>query len=261
MAVLVNSWPLGIALGLLTQGPLTLAWGWQTTMLVSCGAATAATALMYAVYREAPSRSLPPATGIDALKALSPDEWVGIFLIGVVWSALNVALAMVFGFAPALLTRMGYDLATAGYLVALGTWIGILAIPLGGAIAARTGRATTIMFLCTIAAAVVYAGLAVWPDSAWLYVAFGIAGFAAAGSIMAQPATLLREANRAAGMGVFYTLYYLCMGLLPTAAGLLQDAYGPRAPIAFAAALMVLSLLAQAALTLRRNRDRTLAAA
>ena len=260
MAILVNSWPLGIALGLLTQGPLTLAWGWLNAMLVSCGAAVAATLLMFAAYREAPGRTLPPATGLDSLKALSSNEWVGIFLIAVVWSALNVALTMVFGFAPALLASLGYDLATAGYLVGLGTWIGILAIPLGGAFAARTGRATTVMFLCTIAAAVVYAALAVWPDSVWLYAAFGVAGFAAAGSIMAQPATILREPNRAAGMGVFYTIYYLSMGLLPTAAGLLHDVYGPRAPLAFAAALMVLSLLAQAALTLRRNRDRLLAA-
>jgi MFS family permease len=77
---------------------------------------------------------------------------------------------------------------------------------------------------------------------------------------MAQPATLLHEANRAAGMGIFYTIYYLSMGLLPIAAGLLHDTYGPRAPIAFAAALMVLSLVAQVTLKLRRNRQRSMAA-
>ena len=47
MAVLVNSWPLGIALGLMTQGPITLAWGWQTAMLFSCSAALASTVLMF----------------------------------------------------------------------------------------------------------------------------------------------------------------------------------------------------------------------
>ena len=256
MAILVNSWPLGIALGLMTQGPITIAWNWQGAVMVSCTAALTATLLLFALYREAPGRTLPPATGIKALLALSRDEWLNMVLIGLVWSALNVALAMVFGFAPALLNSRGYDLASAGYLIGIGTWIGIIAIPAGGALASHTGRGTTIMFVCTMAAGVVYAMLAAWPDSLWLYAAFGIFGFAAAGPIMAQPAKSLRNANRAAGMGIFYTIYYLCMGLLPSVAGGLHDIHGPHAPISFAAMLMVLSLVAQGFLKLRSNRAR-----
>jgi len=248
MAILINSWPLGIALGLMTQGPMTLSWGWQGAMLFSSAAALVATLLMFAFYREAPNRTVPPASGVAALKALSRQEWLDMLLIGTIWSFLNVGLAVVFGFAPALLTSLGHDLASAGQLVGLGTWVGIIAIPAGGAVAARIGRSKTIIFACTAASAIVYAMLAYWPEAPWLYVAFGIAAFAAAGPIMAQPSRLLEGTNRAAGMGVFYTVYYLCMGVMPAIAGILHDTQGARAPLIFAAALMLMSMILQVAL-------------
>ncbi len=245
MAMLVNSWPLGIALGLMTQGPMTLAWGWQGAMLFSAGAAFLATLLMFAFYKEAPNRTLPPASGLTALGALSLNEWIGMFLIGMIWSFLNVGLAVVFGFAPALLTSQGLDLASAGQLVSLGTWVGIVAIPLGGLIAARSGRSKLVIFTCSFASVIVYALLAHYPASPILYVAFGVVGFAAAGPIMAQPSVLLTEANRAAGMGIFYTVYYVSMGLMPIVAGVLHDTNGPDAPLMFAASLMLISVICQ----------------
>ena len=225
MAVLVNSWPLGIALGLMTQGSLTIAWGWQGAMLFSGGMALIATFVMLALYREAPKRTLPPAAGWDALKALSRREWIAMALIANVWSFLNVGLAIVFGFAPALLNSLGYDLSAAGRLVAIGTWVGIVAIPLGGAFVTRFGQARLFIAICTLASAVVYGALAYWPTSLALYVAFGIVALAAAGPIMAQLSVLVSDSNRAAGMGLFYTIYYLSMGLMPSLAGIIFEAY------------------------------------
>jgi predicted MFS family arabinose efflux permease len=245
MAMLVNSWPLGIALGLMTQGPMTLAWGWHGAMLFSAGAALVATLLMFAFYKEAPNRTLPPASGLTALRSLSLNEWIGMFLIGTIWSFLNVGLAVVFGFAPALLTSQGHDLASAGQMVSLGTWVGIVAIPLGGIIAARSGQSKLVIFTCTSASVIVYALLAQYPASPILYVAFGVVGFAAAGPIMAQPSVLLTEENRAAGMGIFYTVYYVSMGLMPIVAGVLHDTNGPEAPLMFASVLMLISVICQ----------------
>ena len=65
---------------------------------------------------------------------------------------------------------------------------------------------------------------------------------------MAQPTAVLQPANRAAGMGVFYTVYYVMMTALPAVAGWLRDMVGPRAPLIFAAGLMLASLGAQIAL-------------
>ncbi len=247
-AFLVNSWPLGIALGLMTQGPMTLAWGWQGAMLVSTGFAVLTAGLMIVLYREAPDRTVIPVSGLAALKGLSREEWIAMFLIGTVWSILNVGLAVVFGFSPALLTSLGYDLADAGRLVSLGTWIGILAIPAGGMLAARTGRSRTIIFVCTSGGIIVYTLLGQFPGSSLLYAIFGVIGFAAAGPIMAEPSRLLLDENRAAGMGIFYTVYYANMGLMPAFAGMFHDVFGPRAPLVFVALLMVVSILCQLAL-------------
>ena len=245
MAMLVNSWPLGIALGLMTQGALTVIWGWQGAMLFTAAIALLATVVMFGLYREAPNRTLPPAAGWDALKALSQREWIGMILIANVWSFLNVGLAIVFGFAPALLNTLGYELSAAGQLVGIGTWVGIIAIPLGGAFVTRFCNARSFIAVCTLASAFVYAALAYHPTLLMLYFAFGLAAFAAAGPVMAQLSVLVSEANRAAGMGVFYTIYYLSMGLMPALAGAFFETYGPSSPLFFASALMALSLIAQ----------------
>jgi len=67
---------------------------------------------------------------------------------------------------------------------------------------------------------------------------------------MALPSGVLAPPNRAAGMGIFYTVYYVAMGILPSVAGVLHDTLGPRAPLTFAAFLMLISLVAQGGLTL-----------
>ena len=66
-----------------------------------------------------------------------------------------------------------------------------------------------------------------------------------AGLIMALPAQVLRPESRGGGMGVFFTCYYVAMAILPGAAGLVRDISGsPAAPALFAAAMMLLCVLA-----------------
>jgi MFS family permease len=40
---------------------------------------------------------------------------------------------------------------------------------------------------------------------------------------MALPAQLLQKENRAIGMGIFFTVYYVGMGIFPAIAGYLRD--------------------------------------
>lgn len=251
MGILVSSWPLGISIGLMTQGALTAAAGWQATMLACAGIALLSTALMLLLYREAPGRTVPPAAGFDALRALSQRELIDTILIGLVWVFLNVALVMMAGFTPALLVSLGHDLTDAGRLVSIGMWASLLAIPLGGILAGWIGSGRLIIVLSTAASLPLYVALAYWPASVWLYLLFGVFCAAAAGPVMAQPPELLSPRNRAAGMGVFYTVYYVAMSALPALGGGLRDAGGPRAPLIFAAVLMGISLAAQAALWMR----------
>ena len=65
-----------------------------------------------------------------------------------------------------------------------------------------------------------------------------------AGTIVVLPAQVLRAQSRAGGMGVFYTVYYAAMAVLPGAAGLMRDLSGsPATPALFAAAMVLASLL------------------
>jgi hypothetical protein len=52
-----------------------------------------------------------------------------------------------------------------------------------------------------------------------------LAGLPAA-ALVAAPAAVMREGDRATGMDVFYTWYYAGMSFLPPVAGWLQDALG-----------------------------------
>jgi predicted MFS family arabinose efflux permease len=247
MGVLVTSWPFGIALGLMAQGAIAASWGWRASIAVSTAACLAAMVLMLAVYREAPGRRAPPAVGLAALRALSPTEWQGVLLACAIWTALNVGLVIVFGFGPALLNERGLDLAAAGRLVALGTWIGIMAIPLGGAAATRWRSGPAIITTALVLAALVYALIGRAPELVWLHVAFGVTAFVAAGPIMALPGEVLTPANRAVGMGIFYTGYYVGLTVAPPIAGWLYDHASRSAPFDLAAVLMLAAAAASVA--------------
>jgi predicted MFS family arabinose efflux permease len=102
-----------------------------------------------------------------------------------------------------------------------------------------------------------------WVD-AWLvmFVLFGLVAWTPAGPIVALPVVHLTTENRAAGMGIFFSYYYLGIGLFAPLAGWLRDVTGyPGAPLMFAGALfggalLFLGLLRNAELRIRA-RQRT----
>ncbi len=84
-----------------------------------------------------------------------------------------------------------------------------------------------------------------WVD-AWLvmFVLFGLVAWTPAGPIVALPVVHLTTENRAAGMGIFFSYYYLGIGLFAPLAGWLRDVTGyPGAPLMFAGALFGGALL------------------
>jgi len=95
--------------------------------------------------------------------------------------------------------------------------------------------------LALMGIAITLVGLA--GDSIWAIAWAGVIIGIPAGAIMALPAQVLAPQSRAAGMGVFYTWYYLAMAFFPAIAGLLRDLSGdPRMPLFFAAALCVVTV-------------------
>ncbi len=59
---------------------------------------------------------------------------------GMVWALPNAGFIILMGFMPAFLVANGIELAKAGMLVSLISWITIGSIPLGGWFTDRTGR-------------------------------------------------------------------------------------------------------------------------
>ena len=145
------------------------------------------------------------------------------------------------GFLPSLLVRGGLSLEQAGLLLGVTTLLFIGSVLLGGASAQWLARPE---FVITAGALAYAVGLAVLPYAApWpTLLAVGILGGLPAGSLAAAPAFVLRPESRSAGMGLFYTMYYLGMALMPPVAGWLQDTVGRSAAVYFAAATILVTL-------------------
>jgi predicted MFS family arabinose efflux permease len=256
MSVLVSSWPLGLALGLLLFPTLLQAAGWRAVM--HAGAAVAGVSLIALVllYRDPPGQAGPTAEQSHAGPDLNLDrrEWRLALIAGVVWGAYNIGYIVLISFMPDALQRDGYDAAQASHLVSLLGWALIPLIPLGGYLAQRSGRPNLVMLVgfFAVAAASVAVAFVDHPLSAFAVIV--LVGGLPAGLIMALPAEVLRPQARAAGMGLYFTCYYLLIAVLPGLAGVARDISGAvSAPIIFAGAMM---LCAAAALGVFRAAQR-----
>ena len=132
-------------------------------------------------------------------------------------------------------------MAQASTIVSLIGWFLIPSIPLAGALVEKFGRPSLVMFgsFLIVAAALIalpYAPQILIPFAV-LVLVIGIPG----GPLMALPAQALRPESRASGMGIFFTVFYVMMAVLPGTAGLVRDLSGSvAAPALFAAALVLL---------------------
>lgn len=215
MAIFVNSWPVGIALALITL-PLLASTGGSTGVNLATSIFAALGLLLVAIFYKAPSgrpettRAAIWPTGM-ALRA--------IVAAGCIWGFYNAALGMVFGFGTAMLTERGWNLTAAGSSISLVLWLVGLSVPLGGIVADRTGRHTTVMLggFALFAATLVIAARTEFVLLS--FVALGLASGISAGPIMSLPARVLSPEERAAGMGIFFSIFYAMVVAGPIAAG------------------------------------------
>jgi predicted MFS family arabinose efflux permease len=238
MAIVIASWPFGLAVGLVLFGPLAAAAGSSVVMDFSALAAALALLLVAVFYRD-PSGM--PAASAKLTLNLTRREWLLMIIAGVCWGAFNVAYIVLISFAPELFAARGYSVTDAGRIVSLIGWFLIPSIPLAGALIEKFGRPRRFMFgsFLIVAAALValpYAPQILIPFAV-LVLVIGIPG----GPLMALPAQALRPESRASGMGIFFTVFYVMMAVLPGTAGLVRDLSGSvAAPALFAAALVLL---------------------
>lgn len=250
MAIHVNSWPFGIALGLATQAALAQFLPLSTMLTVPavfCAIGVVLLALgAHDRYRPAATPGTAPAR-----RWLSPRQFALVSVAALIWLLFNANLILVVSFAPAYLTALGLDIAAAGRLTSIGTWLGVFAVPLGGLIVQRRMSGDLFMALTFLAGTAATLAIAYLGDSLVAFVAFGLFAWAPAGAIFALPIRILDTGNRAVGMGLYMSYYYLGIGVFPPLAGYLRDLTGdPSAPIQLAACLLIGALGCLAALRL-----------
>ncbi|WP_281016323.1 MULTISPECIES: MFS transporter [unclassified Minwuia] len=255
MSIHVNSWPFGIALGLATQAAFAEAYSLSGMLMMSalfCGAGVLL--LLFG----ASNRQVPAPGGSASLKfGLGGREFLLVSTAAMIWMLFNANLIVVVSFAPAYLVSQGYEAIAAGQLASTGIWIGVVAVPLGGLIVQKWINGDLFMVAMFLGGAAATMSLIFLDDRLIAFIAIGLLAWSPAGAIIAVPVQILSPANRAMGMGIFFSYYYLGIGILPSVAGYLGDVTGdPAAPILFATALLLLALCSL--ITLRLLQRRTL---
>jgi MFS family permease len=221
LGVSVGSFPVGVGLAQLVQPGLGAAYGWQMPFLAGGLLAGVAAAMFIAVYRHSPFADPVP-------RSFSLPSWrecVMVIVAGLIWTFYTAPYSSFVAYTPSLLTGRGDGPALIAVVITIATWGNVPAILLGGGFANRIGHMTMFM-LGTIAmiAGLVAAGAVDWPlTSAFL---IGVIGSVQPSVIMAAGTLSARPENRAVGMSLFYSTYYIGGTVVPALCGKAADLYG-----------------------------------
>ncbi|MES2194070.1 MAG: MFS transporter [Pseudomonadota bacterium] len=216
MALLVNSWPLGIAVCLLVLPWIGTQYGVGAAHLGVAALAAGGIVLLAMLYQ-------PPADvavgSTTAPQRLDRNATLAVVAAGLIWGLFNVGFAIIFSFGPTMLVERGWSIAEAGSTVSIVLWVSVISVPLGGFLADRTGRPTTIVIVSALLTAFLMVLLPRSGAVVLIVFALGLISGLPAGPIMSLPARVLQPQTRAIGMGVFFTMFFACMMLGPVLGG------------------------------------------
>ena len=236
MGILVGAFPIGIGLGQLTHGRLALMFGWPAAFVAGAVVAGVALVVLMVTWRDV--------AGLlsRALSWPSRREMMLVFIAGMIWTSFNAGYFNFLGYLPSVIRSRGHPSWVADVAIGLATWGNLPMMLLGGAVAARLG--TVPVFIVGVVMEVLAVSGLAWTDWPLLWgVVFGTFGAMHAGIIVGWGTMSVRPENRAVGMGIFYTTYYLGGTAIPALCGFAADLTGDASgAFLCAAALTVLSL-------------------
>ena len=236
MAILVNSWPAGIAIALVTLPHIGTAYGIGAVNL-AVTALLAVAAMLAASYR--PPKNITVATSA-ATTRLDVRALLAVAIAGMMWGLFNVGFNMIFSFGPSMLTEHGWSIAAAGSAISIVLWIAVVSVPLGGLVADRSNRPQAVLILGCLLFALLMVALPRTDAVIAVVIALGLISGQPAGPLLSLPARVLQPATRAIGMGVFYTVYYGAMMLGPVIAGAAANRSGSAgAALDFGGAVLI----------------------
>jgi MFS family permease len=235
MGIFVNSWPIGIALGLVVLPPLASISGATGAFVATSLFAALGLVLLVVVYRTPRDQTTSGPCAAWPVGA----TFRAVLVAGCIWGLYNTALGMVFGFGTVMLAERGWSLTAAGSIIGLLLWLVALSVPVGGMLADRGSRHAAVM-LWGFALSAATLGIAARTEHVVLsFVALGLVGGISAGPIMSLPARVLGPAIRANGMGIFYTVFYVILVAGPIAVGKIASVAG-TSRVAFDAGVVML---------------------
>lgn len=230
MGLLVGAYPIGAGLVGLTHDWLLATLGAPGLFVVA--ALLPALALLLFLPTAGEGRRT------DATWAMpSRHECALVVVAGLMWTAYNAGYAAFLTYMPSVLAIRHHEPGLVAAVMTIGTWANLPATVLGGAAAARWGNWPVFLF-GTLTGMVAVAGpaFADWP-LVW-GVLFGTAASVHAGVIVAIGTLSARPENRAVGMGLFYSTYYVGGTVLPGLCGAAGDWAGTPAGAMLAGAVL-----------------------
>jgi predicted MFS family arabinose efflux permease len=242
LAVMLTAWPIGISLGLLTQGLIADLYGWPLAMHATGVLALVALLLTAALYRDAPNVER---AGDQSLRfGLPKRQFVHVSVVGIAWTLYNTCLIIFVSFMPNVLVVQGYEPSAASSITSLAIWAMLISVPFGGRILEVFGWITVSIAVTLTASTAAMLALSQGIAPEVLCVAFGVIAGIPAGALMAMSAEAVNSDNRGPGLGIFYTWYYAGMTAGPALAGWTRDISGSAAaPIILGAAMLIGAVL------------------
>ena len=237
ISVSVCAYPIGVGLAQIVVPPIAARFGWRMGFLSEGVLLAIALAVFLASYKPRPGAVTAPE--VDRGHFAMPSAWECLLLgiSGLTWTAYTAGYSAFTSYLPSTMAERGEGLALTALVMAIATWGNVPATMFGAGLAARFG-ALRILTIGTISLVVGTVGTALvdWPIIWSILV--GVLGSIQPGVIMAVGTLSARPENRAVGMGVFYSLYYLGGTVAPAFCGYLADLYGGPAGGLLAAALL-----------------------
>lgn len=251
MSLLVCGWPAGLALAGFALPMMSLRVDFSVVALVPAILCVLAFVLLALTWQTPAAAVVSRQTGVR----LSSKEALLISISGVIWGLYNVAFISTITWIPLFLTEGGRAPEAASRLGTVLSSVTIISVALGGwLVAPGGGRAFLRSSPDTVALGSFFGSafllclliFAIGEATSGLGAALALLGAligCAAGMIMTLPIEATRMEVRAIGLGLYWAIYYACMGVGPSLLGAARDRFGSASsPLFLACGLLVLCM-------------------
>lgn len=236
MGMMTGAFPIGLGLAQLTQPRLAAAFGWPAAFLAAA-ALSGVTLVLFVLAWRPVERPLARSVSWPSRHEVSQ-----ILIASLIWMAYNAVYINFLAYMPSFLVKHGHPASTADAVMTVATWGNLPCILVGGALAIRFGP-TRVFLVGTLLAAISVGGAAVWDQPLLWGTIFGTIASMHGGLIVQIGTLSARPENRAVGMGLFYTAYYIGGGFIPALCGRAADFAGDPSGAFVAAAVISLAAI------------------